>query len=250
MTGENEIGGDGTPLTEAQLTEMERDFPEAVARYRERQAGGDQLKHEPRAQDNASAKPGSETAEQAKAQLSQWRSDPDHLAKMSGRHGHREQQARMDEVERLAKIASGDTASTDAKQAAADADFVPSSVSEYTGLDTQRGNAWSDESKQELAALKGEMFELGVNPGAARGIFSDYGTFLEMDEEAHFSRVENAVATFKQVNGDKAFEDVQRFVRSLKSENMKTAALVAGMSQLGLKEMARLGRSLVRKSVH
>jgi hypothetical protein len=121
-------------------------------------------------------------------------------------------------------------------------------VAEYTGFEPPNGNPWSDESRQELAGIKGELFQHGVNPGAAQGIFSDYGAFLAMDEPAHFARVESAVATFKQVNGEAAFADVQRYVGSLKSDNMRTAALVAGMSQLGLKELARLGRGMARKA--
>ena len=240
-------GEDDAPLSAEEITSLRRDIgDDAVDRELARRAAADR---EPAPglvdQGSAPAKPGE--AEAAKAQLDQWRGDPDHLAKMSGRHGHREQQARMDEVERLAKLSSGAPSTADQRQAEADGDFAPRDVSEFTGFDPPNGNPWSDESRAELAGIKQELFQHGVSPGAARAVFSEYGAFLEMDEPTHYARVESAVATFKQVNGEAAFQDVTRYVASLKSDNMRTAALVAGMSQLGLKELARLGRGMARK---
>jgi hypothetical protein len=245
MTGETDA-----PLSAEEITSLRKDIgDDAVDRELARRAANEKPSAPGLAADHGGtpAAKGGMTAEGARARQNELRTDTDFQNRLSGRGGHTARERALDEWEDLAKIASGAPFTADQRQAEADSDFAPRDVAEYTGFEPPNGNPWSDESRQELASIKTELFEAGVSPGAARAVFSEYGAFLQMDEPTHYSRVESAVNQFKQVNGEAAFADVQRYVGSLKSDNMRTAALVAGMSQLGLKELARLGRGMARK---
>jgi hypothetical protein len=244
-----QLGADpDTGLTAAERAALEKEHgPDVVAKELARRTADPGNKPSGPARADPGDKHDAGTADQAKAELARLRIDQDHLAKISGRHGERAQQAALDRAEELAKAAAGDKQADEQKFV--DDEMAAKSVSDFKWSHPQ-GRELGEGERAELQAVSHELHELGASPEIARAIWDQQAVTIFEDIRA--DRIEQstseAIAAFKAKGGDMAAVNLfAKHVEKQGSEQLMMAALMAGQSVMGLKELSRLGAKLPRR---
>lgn len=186
----------------------------------------------------------------ASSELDRLRSDEAFQRQLQGHGGASAREAALDHIEALAKLKAGEGVNAPDKQAGIDGDYAPKNQAEYK-LETPRGNQWSEESSHELNSIKAELFKQGVHPATANAVFSDFGGYVQSSDADWRARIETAAGRINaKEGGPEIIAAAERYINSGLSETMLEACAIAAASELGIKELARLGRGLARKGAH
>jgi hypothetical protein len=243
-----QLGADSdTGLTASERAALEKEHgKEFVDRELARRTADPGNKPAPADQGDKSAGKGSETADQAKAELARLRTDENHLKAIGGRHGERAQQAALDRAEALAKAAAGDKQADEQK-------FVDDEMAAQSPGDFKfahpSGRELGEGERAELQAVSQELHELGASPEIARAIWDQQSVefFEAVRNDTIEASTKSAIEAFKAKGGDMApINRLAAHIEKSGGEGLMMAALMAAQSTMGLRELSRIGARLAR----
>lgn len=152
----------------------------------------------------------------------------------------------LDKLETLAKIASG---GGEEPVAPINDEMASQSPGNFK-FDHPLGRSLDDEARSELQAVSHELHELGASPEIARAIWDQQSLrfFEAVRDDTIEQSTASAIEQFKAKGGDMAsINALARHIEQQGSEQLMMAALMAGQSVMGLRELSRIGARLGRR---